>query len=140
MVQQLPAWATGPRKAPKTNNTIDDEKAGQIPGFLRLLHITRESVPYLEEQAGSIAVAVGYAFDHLDPVVDTFEHAGIELVMQAGDDAVDVSFQSAKEAYDRGQSGFKGQPIPLLPALSCIGHAQGESQPHKPVLEHIDLH
>src|SRR5690554_5301699 len=49
---------------------------------------------YLQKEVVVIPVAVGHPLDHLDLVVHSLQHTGVQPVDRAGDNAVDVALEA----------------------------------------------
>mgnify|MGYP003680281620 CR=1 len=58
---------------------------------------------YLQKEVVVIPVAVGHPLDHLDLVVHSLQHTGVQPVDRAGDNAVDVALEAPGKLLHRGQ-------------------------------------
>src|SRR5690606_29932578 len=58
---------------------------------------------YLQKEVVVIPVAVGHPLDHLDLVVHSLQHTGVQPVDRAGDNAVDVALEAPGKLLHGGQ-------------------------------------
>src|SRR5690554_4495055 len=68
-----------------------DHQSGLISGSSRF---TGKCCFYLQKEVVVIPVAVGHPLDHLDLVVHSLQHTGVQPVDHAGDNAVDVALEA----------------------------------------------
>ena len=62
-----------------------------------------------------IAVAVGHALHHLDPVVDAFQKAGVQRPQAVSNDSVKASLQPSCKAFQRLDSTSHRAGVPAIP-------------------------
>ena len=69
----------------------------------------------LEEEVVAVPVVIGHALDDLDTVVHAFQHAGVEPIDGAGDDALGVGLQARGEADQRREAACLSHVEPSCP-------------------------
>lgn len=98
---------------------------------------TGEGGPNLEEEVLLIAVAIGSALDDLDGVVDALDHAGVERVTTARQDAVPIALQALGEELQCGDGALLGLLAPLFPGSGSPRGLAVEPQPFELVAQQV---